>query len=140
MPSRLPIVFPDTGLVVSDLLAWYTPPTIPHETRMLSPDLDGRTPSHAYRNGAPSPLSSVVLSHEHILDALSKSPDNGGTLDFAHKGLTDVGEAGAEEIATLTVGQEGDNSATAVRCDTREPSLLASFHTTWTGLLLRIIV
>lgn len=113
LPSR--IVFADTGPVAPDLLARYTPPTSLHETRMLSPDLDGRTPSHAYRNGASSPLSSVVLSHEHILDALSKSLDNGDTLDFAHKGLTDVGEAGAEEIATL--GQDGDDGATAVRCD-----------------------
>ncbi|KZT68161.1 hypothetical protein DAEQUDRAFT_728197 [Daedalea quercina L-15889] len=80
---------------------------------MLSSDLDGRTASHAYRNGASSPLVSVVLSHEHILEALSKSTDNGSTLDFAHKGLTDVGEAGAEEIAT--VGQEADDSSTVVR-------------------------
>ena len=81
---------------------------------MLSPDLDGRTASHAYRNGASSPLPSVVLSHEHIFEALSKSADNGSTLDFAHKGLTDVGEAGAEEIATM--GQEAEGSWTVVRC------------------------
>ena len=103
-------------------------PTSPHETRMLSPDLDGRTPSHAFRNDAPSPLSSVVLSRENVLDALSKSSDNGGTLDFAHKGLTDVGEAGAEEIATLPVGQEGDNNATVVRCGTRTSSRLCVAH------------
>lgn len=134
------IVFADIGPVASDLLARYTPSTSPHETRMLSPDLNGRTPSHAYRSGASSPLSSVVLSHEHIQDALSKSPDNGGTLDFAHKGLTDVGEAGAEEIATLPVGQEGDNSATAVRYDAHTFDFMAMFLRACTGLLLHIIV
>ncbi|TFY67445.1 hypothetical protein EVJ58_g1617 [Rhodofomes roseus] len=80
---------------------------------MLSPDLDGRTPSHAYRNGASSPLHSVVLSHEYIFEALVKSSDDSATLDFTHKGLTDVGEAGAEEIAA--VGQEAGDSSTVVR-------------------------
>ncbi|KAH9951890.1 RAM signaling pathway protein-domain-containing protein [Amylocystis lapponica] len=73
----------------------------------------GRLSSHTIRNGVSSPLPSISLSRDHITEALSKSPDNGGTLDLAHKGLTDVGESGAEELAT--VGQEDGGDSTVVR-------------------------
>ncbi|KAH8106781.1 RAM signaling pathway protein-domain-containing protein [Cristinia sonorae] len=67
--------------------------------------LNGRsTPA---RNGSLSPLPSVSLSREHITEALSKSPDGGATLDLAHKSLTDVGEDGAEELATI--GRDDDD-------------------------------
>ncbi|KAF8842515.1 hypothetical protein BDN67DRAFT_1035971 [Paxillus ammoniavirescens] len=53
------------------------------------------------RGGALSPLPSASLTEEHIAEALANSPDNGGTLDFTHKGLTDVGEDGSEHLATV---------------------------------------
>jgi hypothetical protein len=52
------------------------------------------------RNGHSS-LPAVSLSHEHILEALQRSPDNGATLDLAHKHLADVSETAAEELFTL---------------------------------------
>ncbi|KAG9318202.1 RAM signaling pathway protein-domain-containing protein [Chiua virens] len=50
--------------------------------------------------GAVSLSSSASLSDQHLADALLNSPDNGATLDFTHKSLTDVGEDGAERLAT----------------------------------------
>lgn len=58
------------------------------------------------RNAVQSPLPSLSLTRDHITEALAKSPDGGATLDLAYKGLTDVGESGAEELAT--VGQDGE--------------------------------
>jgi hypothetical protein len=73
---------------------------------MSSSDVDcvaGRTSPFlsSSRGGALSPLPSTSLTEEHIAEALANSPDNGGTLDFTHKGLTDVGEDGAEHLATV---------------------------------------
>lgn len=87
--------------------------------------LNGRsTPA---RNGAVSPLPSVSLSREHITEALAKSPDNGATLDLAHKNLTDVGEDGAEELATVGTGNADESDSTLVRyavCSLLSASLL----------------
>ncbi|KAF8558527.1 hypothetical protein OG21DRAFT_1404943 [Imleria badia] len=72
---------------------------------MSSSDVDrvvGRTspfPS-SRRSGAQSPSPSASLTDQHLAEALANSPDNGATLDFTHKSLTDVGEDGAERLAT----------------------------------------
>lgn len=50
--------------------------------------------------GALSPSPSASLTDQHLAEALANSPDNGATLDFTHKRLTDVGEDGAERLAT----------------------------------------
>jgi hypothetical protein len=72
---------------------------------MSSLDVDraaGRTPQYPSRNnGTVSPPLSTSVNPVHITDALKKSPDNGATLDLTHRGLTDVGESGAEELATI---------------------------------------
>jgi hypothetical protein len=71
---------------------------------MSSSDVDraGRTSPYPSRNGTASPpLPAASLSHVHITDALQQSPDNGATLDLTHRNLTDVGESGAEELATI---------------------------------------
>lgn len=72
---------------------------------MSSSDADrvaGRTSPYSSRNGMASPPQpSTSLSHVHIADALKQSPDNGATLDLTHRKLTDVGESGAEELATI---------------------------------------
>ena len=52
------------------------------------------------RSGAQSPSPSASLTDQHLAEALANSPDHGATLDFAHKSLTDVGEDGAERLAT----------------------------------------
>lgn len=44
---------------------------------------------------------STSLSHVHISDALLRSPDNGATLVFMKKNLTDIGQEAAEELAKL---------------------------------------
>ena len=83
------------------------------------PPSDADTPnarSTPARAGAVSPLPSVSLSREHITEALAKSPDNGATLDLAHKNLTDVGEDGAEGLATVGRENDGDDDSTLVRC------------------------
>lgn len=61
----------------------------------------GRTsPFPSSKSGALSPLPSVSLTEEHVAEAVQQSPDNGATLDFTHKSLTDVGEDSVERLAT----------------------------------------
>lgn len=60
------------------------------------------------KTGPHSPLASVLLTREHITEALKKSTDNGATLDLAHKSLTDVGEDGAAALAGIGQGLEDD--------------------------------
>lgn len=74
-----------------------------------------RSTVHAARSGSSSPLPSISLSRDHITEALLKSPDNGATLDLTHKGLSDVGESGAEELATVGQDTEEGSSSTVVR-------------------------
>jgi len=66
-------------------------------------DTAGRvSPGPLYHRRRPSsPIISSSLNHDHITEALAKSDDDGATLDFSHKSLTDVGEEGAEGLATL---------------------------------------
>lgn len=63
-----------------------------------------------------SPLPSVSLSREHITEAFAKSPDHGATLDLAHKNITDVGEDGAEELATVGREDDDEGDSMLVRC------------------------
>ncbi|KAH7927088.1 hypothetical protein BV22DRAFT_1103919 [Leucogyrophana mollusca] len=73
----------------------------------------GRTsPYPTSKSGALSPLPSASLTEEHISEALDQSPDNGATLDLTHRNLTDVGEDGAESLATIgrTNSLEDDSS------------------------------
>jgi hypothetical protein len=65
---------------------------------MLVSDVDRA----AGRSGALSPLPSASLTEEHIAEALQQSPDGGATLDLTHRSLTDVGEDGAEHLATAS--------------------------------------
>ncbi|TFY66661.1 hypothetical protein EVG20_g4426 [Dentipellis fragilis] len=55
---------------------------------------------HKRRPSSP-PVASTSLNHIHIAEALLRSEDNGATLDLSHKGITDVGEYGAEELAAI---------------------------------------
>lgn len=77
-----------------------------------------RKSSGTLRNAALSPPPSLSLTREYITEALAKSPDEGATLDLAYKGLTDVGESGAEELASIGLDDEADANAesTVVRC------------------------
>lgn len=70
-------------------------------------ELSLRKASSTLRSASLSPLPSLSLTRDHITEAFAKSPDGGATLDLAYKGLTDVGESGAEELAT--VGQDDEN-------------------------------
>ncbi|GJJ12081.1 hypothetical protein Clacol_006322 [Clathrus columnatus] len=45
----------------------------------------------------------IPLTHADISKALLDSTDDGKTLDFSHKNLTDVGEPGAEELARIGI-------------------------------------
>ena len=68
------------------------------------------------RNGVLSPgLPSVSLSRNHITDALAKSSDRGATLDLTHKNLTDVGEDGAEVLATFLRDSDDETDSRVAR-------------------------
>ncbi|KAK7049356.1 RAM signaling network component [Paramarasmius palmivorus] len=54
--------------------------------------------------------TSSSLTHAHIQDALANSPDEGATLAFTKKGLTNIGEAAAEELATIGMEPPEDES------------------------------
>ncbi|KAJ7771659.1 RAM signaling pathway protein-domain-containing protein [Mycena metata] len=60
----------------------------------------------------PSPSLSLSLSSDLIADALRHSPDQGATLKFLKKNLTDISEEAAAELASL--GREGPDDATLV--------------------------
>ncbi|KAG1748925.1 RAM signaling pathway protein-domain-containing protein [Suillus paluster] len=88
---------------------------------MLVPDVDraaGRTspfPGTTSRFGALSPLLSASLTEEHIAEALQQSSDNGATLDLTHKNLTDVGDDGAEHLATMGRNDSLDDESSVLR-------------------------
>ncbi|KAI0312179.1 RAM signaling pathway protein-domain-containing protein [Amylostereum chailletii] len=77
-----------------------------------TPDLPGLS-HHKHRPS--SPLHSHSLSHVLIAEALLKSDDGGATLDLGHKALTDVGEYGAEELATIGREQSTDDESSVLR-------------------------
>ena len=81
-----------------------------------------RKSSTASRTPSLSPLPSLSLTRDHITEALLKSPDGGATLDLAYKGLTDVGESGAEELATVGQDEESETDNSVVRYVSRELS------------------
>ncbi|KAJ7491287.1 RAM signaling pathway protein-domain-containing protein [Mycena latifolia] len=58
------------------------------------------------------PPPSLSLSAELIADALAQSTDQGATLVFLKKNLTDIGEEAAEELATL--GRESPDDESSV--------------------------
>jgi hypothetical protein len=75
---------------------------------MSAPDAD-RAALRSLQDSEPAPPTS--LSSVHISDALRRSTDNGATLDLAKRNLTDVGESGAEELATIGREEAGHESA-----------------------------
>ncbi|THV07960.1 hypothetical protein K435DRAFT_642682 [Dendrothele bispora CBS 962.96] len=78
---------------------------------MSSLDVDRsvlHSPSSRKRTSFPS--SSLGLSHGHIRDALARSPDDGATLVLLKLNLTYVGEAAAEELATIGRNSPDDES------------------------------
>lgn len=90
-------------------LCWRILPAFPPARLSMSASdaevLNGRST----RAGPSSPLPSLSLSRDHITEAFQRSVDGGATLDLAHKGLTDVGEDGAAELAN--VGQDRDDGS-----------------------------
>jgi hypothetical protein len=66
-----------------------------------------------YPQGPSSPTS---LSHLHLSEAFLKSEDNGATLDFSHMRLTDVGEYGAEQLATIGREDSMEDESSVLRC------------------------
>lgn len=91
---------------------------------MASNDMgSGRTSPYPSRNGTSSPpLPSTSLSHAHIVEALQNSPDSGATLDLTHGNLTDVGELGAEELATIGREDNVEDESSVLRCASIGPS------------------
>ncbi|EIW60077.1 uncharacterized protein TRAVEDRAFT_45328 [Trametes versicolor FP-101664 SS1] len=74
-----------------------------------------RKSSGTSKNATLSPLPSLSLTRDYITEALAKSPDGGATLDLAYKGLTDVGESGAEELASIGLDEDTGSDSSVVR-------------------------
>lgn len=72
--------------------------------------------SSLHRRGLSSSTSATSLNHVHISEALLRSEDNGATLDFSHKSLTDVGEYGAEQLATIGREASMEDESSVLRC------------------------
>ncbi|SRR5713226_3663042 len=69
-----------------------------------------------HRHEPSSPTSTTSLNHTHISEALFKSEDNGTTLDFSHMRLTDIGEYGAEQLATIGREDSMEDESSVLRC------------------------
>lgn len=85
----------------------------------MDPGVVGAPISNGFSLHHQSPSSSTIttsLNHVHISEALLKSEDNGATLDFSHKGLTDVGEYGAEQLATIGREDLMEDESSVLRC------------------------
>jgi hypothetical protein len=85
-----------------------------------------------------SPTSTTSLSHVHISEAVLKSEDSGATLDFSHKSLTDVGEYGAEELATIGREHSMEDESSLLRCALSSPSACREHLTDHLCLVARI--
>ncbi len=74
-----------------------------------------------------SPSSTTTLNHTHISEALLKSEDNGATLDFSHRGLTDVDEYSAAQLAVIGREDSMEDESPVLRCACSSPaSILAN--------------
>src|SRR5262245_33631241 len=86
---------------------------------MFSQDGDRVVVRPLQAQGSPSssspPLPSTSLSSMHISEALVQSPDDGVTLDLTHRNLIDVGETGAEQLATIGREDLAENESTVLR-------------------------
>ncbi|KAI0035943.1 RAM signaling pathway protein-domain-containing protein [Vararia minispora EC-137] len=60
-------------------------------------------------------MSFNALSHVLIAQAVLDSGDLGATLDFGHKAITDVGEYGAEELATIGREKSSQDESSVLR-------------------------
>lgn len=76
-----------------------------------------------------SPTSTTTLNDNHISEALLKSEDNGATLDFSHRGLTDVDEYSATQLAAVGREDPMEDESSVLRCAC--PSLAYALQT-WT--------
>jgi hypothetical protein len=83
---------------------------------MFPADVDRVVIRPLHTTSSTSSLPATSLSRDHISDALSQSPDNGATLDLTHKNLTDVGESGAEELATIGREDLVEDECSVLRC------------------------
>jgi hypothetical protein len=65
---------------------------------------------------SPPPPAFTTLTRALLSEALAQSPDDGTTLDLTHKGFTDVGEAGAEELAIIGREDFMQGESSVLRC------------------------
>jgi hypothetical protein len=63
-----------------------------------------------------SPTSTTTLNDDHISEALLKSEDNGATLDFSHRGLTDVDEFSTAQLAAVGREDPMEDESSLLRC------------------------
>jgi hypothetical protein len=76
-----------------------------------------------------SPTSTTTLNDNHISEALLKSEDNGATLDFSHRGLTDLDEYSATQLAAVGREDPVEDESSVLRCACPSPTYTSQ---TWT--------
>ena len=69
-----------------------------------------------------SPTSTTTLNDNHISEALLKSEDNGATLDFSHRGLTDIDEYSATQLAAVGREDPMEDESSVLRCACSSPA------------------
>jgi hypothetical protein len=76
-----------------------------------------------------SPTSTTTLNDNHISEALMKSEDNGATLDFSHRSLTDLDEYSATQLAAVGRDDPMEDESSVLRCACPSPAYVTQ---TWT--------
>ncbi|KAI9466287.1 RAM signaling pathway protein-domain-containing protein [Lactarius psammicola] len=69
------------------------------ESASVDAQLSSAFSLHKRRPSSPTPTT--TLNHSHISEVLLKSEDSGATLDFSHRGLTDIDESSATQLAAI---------------------------------------
>lgn len=68
---------------------------------------------HGRVSPSPTPKS---LTKTQIADAIARSKDDGCTLDFSNRDLSEIGEMAAEQLSLVRTGEEEDEESCILRC------------------------
>ena len=78
-----------------------------------SPLLTNGTFDHGRVSPSPTHKS---LTKAQIEDAIARSKDDGCTLDFSNRELSEIGEMAAEQLSLVRTGEEDDEESCILRC------------------------
>lgn len=77
---------------------------------------NGSALDHGRVSPTPTPVASKALTKMQIADAIARSKDDGCTLDFSNRDLSEVGELAAEQLALVRTGEDDDEDSCILRC------------------------